>query len=958
MIYTERKTVEEPIIDTLEKLGWEYVQASEFARVPEEPFDLPTLQAAISRLNPGIITTDEEVERVVSRLRMLSNDISGNREFFEWLKGERSLVLKTGEKAKTIRLVDFDDIETNRFVVTNQFRFIGYEEVRFDIVLLVNGLPLVIMEAKAPTMERVDYREAINQLKRYHSQAPQIFKYLAFVCATDGLIFKYDWVDENYFFEWKDPLIETTAGYDPVKVAVDGLFERKAFLDIAENFIVFEKEREEVRKKIARYQQVKAANEIVERVSEGKTRIGLVWHFQGSGKTLTMLWAAWKLKKLPQLRNPTILVVVDRLDLESQLLGTFRLLPYTDRADSARSLIEKLKRDSREVIITTIQKFERIEEVLSKRENIIIFIDEAHRTQYGRLAAYMRKAIPNAFIFGFTGTPIDKGPLGKSTFRVFCPRGERYLDKYSIRQSTGDGATVPIYYLPRLPEYRIDKETLDREFLEKTRGLSEDAQQKVLQRSVTLRNTLKAPDRINRIAKDIADHFRAFIEPRGFKAQLVAVDREGCALYKEALDTYLPPEYSVVIYTPNPNDDERLRRYHLPKVRQLEIAGKSGKFQKPGENPKILIVTDMLLTGFDAPVEQVMYLDKPLRDHNLLQAIARTNRPYQDKVGGIIADYVGIFDNLVKALNFEEEEVEGIALNFDELKKDFSKTVSELLGMFARVKRDEARQSLFEALKVLEDEDMVREFKEGFAKLKSLFETISPDPFILDYIETYQWLTEVNIAYNRFSNRQEETLTEYGAKTKQLIQKNLLVEKIRSDMPILRIDSSYLEMLDSSGYRDEEKVMEIKQALTYHIRVNLETNPVYETLSQRLERILKIMDRPRLLSELKSIAREIARVESKATRLGLTREQFALLSVVKKYLPQRDETELKSFAVELAGSIKPKVFSGWHNKRSVVLEVEEGVLDTCREKFSDSLSLDAILSMSEELMRFVKKHNP
>lgn len=955
MIYTERKTVEGPIIKMLQELDWEYVPASEFKRDFEEPFDLPTLEQAIRRLNPGVAVTDEDIEKVISRLKMLSNDISGNREFFEWLKGERSLVLKTGEKAKTIRLVDFDDIETNRFVVTNQFRFIGYEEVRFDIVLLVNGLPLVIMEAKAPTTKRVDYREAINQLKRYYSQAPQIFKYLVFVCATDGLIFKYDWVDENYFFEWKDPLIETTAGYDPVKVAVDGLFERKAFLDIAENFIVFEKEREEVRKKIARYQQVKAANEIVERVSEGKTRIGLVWHFQGSGKTLTMLWAAWKLKKLPQLRNPTILVVVDRLDLESQLLGTFRLLPYTDRADSARSLIEKLKRDSREVIITTIQKFERIEEVLSKRENIIIFIDEAHRTQYGRLAAYMRKAIPNAFIFGFTGTPIDKGPLGKSTFRVFCPRGERYLDKYSIRQSTGDGATVPIYYLPRLPEYRIDKETLDREFLGKTRGLSEEDQQKVLQRSATLKTTLKARDRIDKIARDIADHFKAFVEPSGFKAQLAAVDREGCVLYKEALDRYLPPDYSVVIYTPNPNDDERLRKHHLTKQEQITI---TKKFKKPEENPKILIVTDMLLTGFDAPVEQVMYLDKPLRDHNLLQAIARANRPFQDKVGGIIADYVGIFDNLVKALNFEEEEVEGVALNFDELKKDFSVTISELLGIFERVRRDQSRESLFKALEVLEDEETVKEFKEKFAKLKTLFETISPDPFVTDYIRDYEWLTEVNIAYNRFFNRKEETLSEYGAKTKQLIQQHLLVEKIGSDIAIISIDSNYLQRLDNAGYSHEEKVMEIKQALTYHIRVNLETNPVYETLSQRLERILKIKDRPRLLSELKSIAREIARVESKATRLGLTREQFALLSVVKKYLPQRDEAELKSFAVELAGSIKPKVFSGWQNKRSVVLEVEEGVLDTCREKFSDSLSLDAILSMSEELMRFVKKHNP
>lgn len=648
-------------------------------------------------------------------------------------------------------------------------------------------------------------------------------------------------------------------------------------------------------------------------------------------------------------------MVVDRLDLESQLLGTFRLLPYTDRADSAKALIEKLKRDSREVIITTIQKFERVEDVLSKRENIIIFIDEAHRTQYGRLAAYMRKAIPNAFIFGFTGTPIDKGPLGKSTFRVFCPPGERYLDKYSIRQSVEDRATVPIYYLARLPEYRIDRETLDREFLEKTQGLTEDEQQKVLQRSATLRITLKARGRIDKVAKDVSDHFRAFVEPRGFKAQLVAVDREGCALYKEALDKHLPPDYSVVIYTPNPNDDERLRKHHLTKEEQITI---TKKFRKAEENPKILIVTDMLLTGFDAPVEQVMYLDKPLRDHNLLQAIARTNRPYDDKVGGIIADYVGIFDNLVKALNFEEEEVEGVALNFDELKKDFSATISELLGMFEGVRRDQSRESLFKALKVLEHEETVKEFKEKFTKLRSLFETISPDPFVTDYIRDYEWLTEVNIAYNRFVNRKEETLVQYGAKTKQLIQQHLLVDRIAGDIPILNIDSGYLQRLDATGYSNDEKVMEMKQALTYHIRVNLETNPIYESLSQRLERILKLRDRPRLLSELKSIAREIAKIESKASRLGLTHEQFALLNTLQKYLPERGEGELKSFVVDLVGSIKAMVFPGWQDKRSVVLEIEEDIFDSCREKFSSWLSLDTISSMSDELMKFVRKHNP
>jgi len=285
---------------------------------------------------------------------------------------------------------------------------------------------------------------------------------------------------------------------------------------------------------------------------------------------------------------------------------------------------------------------------------------------------YMRQAFPNAIIFGFTGTPIDKGPLGKSTFRTFCPPEEKYLDKYSIKQSIEDGATVPISYLPRLTEYHIPKDQLDKEFFSLTLGLSDEEQETVLDKSATLKTALKSKDRINKIAKDIAEHYKAHIEPNGFKAQLVAVDRETIALYKEALDKYLPPEYSVAIFTPQPNDEEFLKRL-VKDEREKERLVKEvaqGTFQKPNENPKIIIVTDMLLTGFDAPIEQVMYFDKPLRDHKLIQAIARTNRPYPGKTVGIIVDYVGIFDNLMKALNFEAEDIEGIAYNFDILRKE------------------------------------------------------------------------------------------------------------------------------------------------------------------------------------------------------------------------------------------------------------------------------------------------
>jgi len=955
MTYTEFKTVEKPIIEWLQGLDWKYISPDELKRDTEETFDLPTLQAAIKKLNPETIKTDEDVEKVVNQLRRFSNDIRGNKEFFEWLKGERSLVLKPGEKARTIRLVDFENIENNVFVATNQFKFSGYEDVRFDIILMVNGLPLLVMEAKAPTREIFDYHEAIKQISRYQKQAPQIFKYIAFTCVTDGLNFRYG-VTENKFFQWKNSHLT-----DQLEPAIKEIFNKQTFLDLIANFIIFEKEREETKKKITMHNQFSAANKIFQRVLTRQEKTGLIWHFQGSGKTLTMLFAAWKLKKAPQLNNPTILVIVDRIDLESQHWGTFANvdLPYTAKALNTKDFIGKLKRESREVIITTIQKFERVEEVLSKRENIIIFIDEAHRTQYGKLAMYMRQAFPNAIIFGFTGTPIDKGPLGKSTFRTFCPPGEKYLDRYSIKQSIEDGATVPISYLPRPDDFYIPKDQLDKEFFSITLGLSDEEQEKVLDKSATLKTALKSKDRINKIAKDIAEHYKTHIEPNGFKAQLVAVDRETCALYKEALDKYLPAEYSVVIFTPNPNDEEFLKRLVKDEKEKERLIKKvaQGTFQKPNENPKIIIVTDMLLTGFDAPIEQVMYFDKPLRDHKLIQAIARTNRPYPGKTVGIIVDYVGIFDNLMKALNFEAEDIEGIAYNFDILRKEFTQTVTELLEMFKDIKRDDTRESLFNTLRILEDQEKLKQFKTKLVKLKRLYETIAPDTFLLAHIKDYQWLLEINASYNKVFNRKYEHLLEYETKTKQLIREQLLIERIDKEIPTFTIDQNYLDHLQKKSYSNEQKIMEMKHALDYHIKINLETNPIYETLSQRLQRILKTQDKTQLLHELENITKEILTIDEEAKRLGLTKEEHALLSVLKKYAKQTEEKELIDFTKDLLKDIKPDLFPGWHRKSKIVQSVQRKVFDKSIQKFNEILDAKTILSMTEELTGFIIKHN-
>ena len=956
MVYTEYRTVEKPIVEWLQKIGWKYVSPEDLKRDVEEPFDISTLKEFLKRLNPAVIQTDEDVEKVINQLRRPLNDITGNREFLEWLKGERSLVLRAGQKAKTISLIDFGSPENNSFVVTSQFKFAGHENVRFDIVLVVNGIPLAVIEAKLPTKAGVDYHNAVEQIQRYHKQAPQFVKYLAFTCVTDGISFRYDWVTRDKFFEWKSEQFP-----DPVKSAVFSLFSKRTFLDVINNFIVFEKEREQVRKKAAMYQQVRAANLIVERVLAGKVKTGLVWHFQGSGKTLTMLFAAWKLKKASQLNNPTILLIVDRIDLEGQLWGTFSNVdfPYTAKAESTRDLVRKLKQESREVIITTIQKFEDFEEVLSKQENLIIFVDEAHRSQYGKLAMRMRRAFPNAFIFGFTGTPIEKGALGRSTFRTFCPPGEKYLDRYGIRESIEDGATVRIVYEPRLEKFHVPAAVLDREFLDKTAGLAEDEQQRVIDKSATLKTILKSKDRIDKIAQDIAEHYRTHVEPNGFKAQLVAVDREGCALYKEALDKYLPPEYSTVIYTRNPNDvmHPLLNKYNMPKEDQLQIA--RVKFQKANENPRILIVTDMLLTGFDAPIEQVMYLDKPLRDHRLLQAIARTNRPYTGKEAGIIIDYVGIFKRLVKALNFETSDIQGVAVDFERLKDEFKKTMTATLKIFSGIPREDSRDSLFGALKAIEEEQALKQFKRGLSKLRRLYETIAPDPDLFEFLDHFTWLIEVNEAYNKLRDRKLSDLSEYEEKTKELIKEKLVIQTLEKILPTFEIDRDYLKSLEREKLAKEQRIMEMKAALESRIRINLERNPIYESLSRRLERIVKIKNESQLESELRQLVKEVAEVEERARAMNITDEEFALLNAVKKYVEKAEDSELIPFVRELLKDVKAggRLFKGWQRKTSVTKDVQQVIFDKCFERFKDTLEVEKITELSEQMEKFIERYN-
>ncbi len=465
---------------------------------------------------------------------------------------------------------------------------------------------------------------------RYHLETPELFVPEQLFTATDAIGFSYGvtWntVRRN-IFNWKDEEV------GKLEAKVKSFCAIGQVLGLLKDYIVFAEKDEELNKYILRQHQTGAVKKVVSRALEPERKRGLVWHTQGSGKTFTMIKAAELLFKAPEADKPTVLLMIDRNELEDQMLKNLAALGLgnLEHATSISRLNKLLRDDYRGIIVTMIHKFRDMPADVNTRSNIYILIDEAHRTTGGDLGNFLMAGLPNASYIGFTGTPVDKTVYGRGTFKTFgCEDDKGYLHKYSIADSIEDGTTLPLYYNLASNEMLVPHETLDKEFLSlaEAEGVADiEELNKILERAVNLKNFLKGKERIHKVAQYVAEHYRENVEPLGYKAFLVGVDREACAHYKHALDEFLPPEYSEVVYTGNNNDSELLKEFHLDSKKEREIRK---NFNKLDKLPKILIVTEKLLTGFDAPVLYAMYLDKPMRDHTLLQAIARVNRPYEN----------------------------------------------------------------------------------------------------------------------------------------------------------------------------------------------------------------------------------------------------------------------------------------------------------------------------------------
>jgi len=890
---SERSAVQQPMIKYAAEIGWQYLKPEEALRLrggEKGIYFTEVLEAQLIQLNPGTVNNGR-TEEILRQLNLLRATIEGNRDALLWVRGEKSIFVPSEKRERNVRLIDFDNPSNNVFQVTDEWRYAGNVFAnRADVVYLINGIPVAVAETKKAGKHE-GLAEGIDQIRRYHRETPELLIAPQVFEVTQLLDFYYGatWsTSRKNIFNWREV---DTGDYEQ---KTKNFFDQRRFLRLLRDYIIFLSRDDELSKVILRQHQIRAAEKVVDRIAEGTKRHGLIWHTQGSGKTLTMLTIASRILETPQREKPTIIMLIDRNELESQMfqnitsygINGFRL------AGSKRELQDILASDYRGLVLSMIHKFDLVPAKINTRKSVIVLVDEAHRTTGGDLGNYLMGALPNATYIGFTGTPIDQLSKGKGTFKVFgIDDPEGYLDKYSIAESILDGTTVSLNYALAPSDLRVDRETLEREFLSlaQTEGVSDiEELNAILDRAVALKEIMKAPDRIDKIARYIADHFRENVNPMGFKAFLVAVDRQACALYKKALDTYLPPDWSEVVYSPAHNDDAALKKYYLAPDQEKKVRK---DFTKKEKFPKILIVTEKLLTGFDAPILYCMYLDKPMRDHVLLQAIARVNRPYEDEDGlkkpyGFVLDFVGIFERLEKALAFDSDMVASVIQNIDTLKLLFKKYMEEDAPQYLPFTTGWDDKAKERAIEHFEDKKRREDFFAFFRQLQNLYEVLSPDAFLRDYLKDYQALTELYAFIREAFSDRVYIDKELSEKTKELLRHHATSANLELPGAIHELGVKELALLKQSDTDDTTKILNLRKILTKTVDDKAYSQPFLLSIGERAEALaLAYEDRhlttQEVLAEFERLAQEYVESDKERQHLDLDANEYAIFATLK-----------------------------------------------------------------------------
>ena len=857
----ERKLVEAPALDQLKGLGWSHLDGTTL--VPgtsnhrssfKDVVLTPNLEQAIQRINPWI--SEDNLRKVVREVTLIQTStlMESNKWFWERLTQYFSVDqdLGSGRRGQTLKLIDFDNLQNNEFLCVDQFKIQGpSQNIIPDILLFVNGLPLGVIECKAPFVTD-PMAEGINQLRRYaHLRNPsdtegseKLFHYNQVMISThrDGARVGTISSPVEYYLEWKDPYPtvakELGSPANAQQLLIQGLLKPQNFLDIIQNFTLYETESGRTIKKISRYQQFRAVQKTIERLrapGDCKSKGGVIWHTQGSGKSLTMVFLAQKIRRDPVLRDYKLVFLTDRTQLDGQITKTFRNAQGESvlHATSVSHLKELLAKDASDLVTATIQKLQDGElgdSCLNDSDRIIVLADEAHRTQYGTLGLALRNALPNAPRIAFTGTPLMKVETKTTTGKFGS-----YIDTYTIEQAVADGATCQILYEGREVTTKVTGDSLDALFDRYFKDNTPEERAEIKKKGATERAVLEAPQRIEWVALDLVEHYRKTILPNGFKGMIVTSSREAAVIYKQKLDQIPGAPESAVVISGKHNDRLEMQKWTNPADHKKAIEN----FKKPiSEHPlSILIVKDMLLTGFDAPIAQVMYLDRKLTDHTLLQAIARVNRTKENKFCGYIVDYFGLTHYLAEALKvFSSTDVQGALKNLkDEIPK--------LQAAHTRVKQHLKGlnlQDIDACIEAMEDELKRQRFENDFRSFSKQVEIVLPDPAANPFLSDLKALGKIVIGCRNRYRDEQLNLVGCGEKVRALIEEHVRATGVDPRVPLVKLFDVEFEQVLAAQTSDRAKASEIEHASKKEISERMDDDPeYYQSLALRLEEIIQ-----------------------------------------------------------------------------------------------------------------------
>ena len=961
----KESNVEEAIIEQLQELGYEYQYGPDIERDYKEPILKDMFYDSLYKINKDI-TKDiaDEVYRKVRNFRNVDL-VEANYEFYHMLYSGIEVPIE-GDRTFVARLIDRKNIENNLFQVINQYTVIEYKEKRPDVVVFINGIPLIVFELKNAINEDTTIENAYNQIKNYQEDIRNLFYYNAFSVISDGINARIGTItaDFNRFMTWKSKDGEKPEeNINQIDVLLNGVFRKDRLIDIISNFILFQNKEEGRIKILAGYHQYfaveKSIKSTLKAIEEHSGKAGVVWHTQGSGKSFAMVFYTGKMLKIPDLNNPTIVVLTDRNDLDNQLYNTFantnrEILPQeATQALNRKNLKELLKVNAGGIIFTTIQKFEEGEGVISERDNIIFIVDEAHRSQYSLekklnrktgefqvgYAKKMRDSLPNATFIAFTGTPIEYAD--KNTRILF---GD-YIDIYDMTQAVLDNATVPIYYENRVAKLKLDEEVLkeiDNEYnyIVENDEADADTVNKSKEELAKLETVIGSQDRLDMLSKDIIEHYEQRADILNGKAMIVCMTRKiAINLYKEILNKR--PDWNnkiKVVLTDNNNDPTEWHEIVGNKKYRDDLAI---EFKNEDSELKIVIVVDMWLTGFDVPDLATMYIDKPMRGHNLMQAIARVNRVYKDKEAGLIVDYIGIGADLRNALNEytnrDRDKVPDITAAYVIVKEKLEIMRDFFYGFNYEPFFSSSNQLRLKTLAdginyVLEkDEEERKDFiteATALSQAETLARTILDDQTKLEI----EFFKGVKVGINKITGTGHLTTTEVNQRIlgvlEQAIQEDGIIDIFKaaekSNPEISILSEEYLEGIKKSKNKNIAAAL-LKRLIDGNIKIFKRTNLVKsELFSQKMAEIMKkynnrLITSAEVIEELLNLSKELVEAKNEGKEKGLTDDEYAFYDALVKdpnVLKEMKDEVLIQLAHELTETVRKNRTVDWDKKES------------------------------------------